>query len=107
MTGLDRKPAAAQRTKWSSGPFRAANAASLSERQVIHSDLLRGFERLRSPVTLGLDLRGFLFAELDDVIDQIDIIEPVAGRAVEIDLPMAFSGAAAGEAQVRFSRLAR
>src|SRR6516164_6728873 len=53
----------------------------------------------------GFDLGGLLLAKLDDMLDQADIVDPVAGFAVEIDLAMPLAGAAAAKADIRLARL--
>ena len=41
------------------------------------------------------------------MLDQTDIVDPVAGLAIEIDLAMPLAGAAAGKAQIGLTRLAQ
>src|SRR5215472_9183735 len=70
--------------------------------------LLRRFQRLvrGRAIARGFDLGGLLFAKLDDMLDQTDIVDPVAWLAIEIDLAMPLAGASAGEADVCLARLA-
>src|SRR5262249_19599163 len=70
------------------------------------TSLLRRFQRFGRAVARGLDLGGLFFAQLDHMVDQVGVVDAIGRRTVEIDLPVALAGAAAGEPQIGLARLA-
>ena len=84
---------------WIASPGRGRGAAPSPR-------LLRGRKRCGGFLTLRrLDRGGLLLDQLDEVVDDIGVLQPVVGKPADIDLVGVV--AAAGEADIGLARLAR